>query len=196
VEERANLFHSIDSRSTELEVLNFINALVCIFKPELALETGTFLGFGSCAIGAGLKSNGRGRLISVETDATHLQWAREHLHQFDPSLQEFVTFRNESSLDFIKRWQGAPFDFVFIDTELDIRTQEISLLRNGGLLAPGAVCLVHDTSPHRLPETGCGGADDFLDRHVLSDLGDQFEIFQFPYSRGFHLFRYRGSRSD
>lgn len=193
-EERAHLFHSVDSRSTELEVLNFINALVCLFKPETALETRTFLGFGTCAISAGLKSNGRGHAFSLEIDAVHVQWAREHLRQFDRSLEKMVTFINEPSLKFINEYQGKPFDFVFIDTELEIRMTELSLLRKRELLAPGAVCIIHDTSSYRPPETGGGGADDFRDRHMLLALEEQFEILQFPYSRGFHLFRYRGSQ--
>jgi predicted O-methyltransferase YrrM len=191
-EERGHLFHAIDSRSTELEVLNFINALVCLFKPDVALETGSFLGFGTCAIGAGLKSNGRGHLFSLEIDRTHLEWAREHLRQFDASLEQFVSFVHERSLDFIGRYRDAPFDFVFIDTELDIRMSELTLLEQRGLLAPGAVCIVHDTSPYRMPGTGGGSADDFADRHVMSEFGDRFEVFQFPFSRGFHLFRRRG----
>jgi predicted O-methyltransferase YrrM len=195
-EERAHLFHAVDGGSTELEVLNFINALVCLFKPEVALETGTFQGFGTCAISAGLKSNGRGHLFSLEIDAARLEWARECLRQFDPSLGQMVTFINESSLEFIKNYQGTPFDFVFIDTDLGIRMREFSLLQKRGLLAPGAVCVIHDTSPYRLQETPGGGADDFQNRHMLSAVSDQFEIFQFPYSRGFHLFRHRGSQEE
>lgn len=193
-EERAHLYHAIDNGSTELEILNFINALVCLFKPKVVLETGTFLGFGTCAIASGLKSNGHGRLLSLEIDAVRIRWSRDHLYQFDPTLEKLVTFINESSLDFIEAYAGAPFNLIFFDTELPIRIKEFQLIRKRGLLAPGAVCIIHDTSPHRLPGGG-GGAHDFQDRDIFASLGDDFEIFQFPYSRGFHFLRYRAERS-
>jgi len=194
--ECAELYHAIDSGSTELETLNFINALVCLFKPVKALETGTFLGYGTCAITAGLKSNRRGHLLTLEIDPVRLQWSRDHLHQFDPQLEERVTFVNESSLDFIARYQGEAFDFVFFDTEVEIRIQEFRLLRERNLFAPGAVCIIHDTSPHRPPiHDGAGGAADFHDRELLLSLGNDFEVFQFPRSRGFHLLRYCGEKS-
>lgn len=190
-EEHAELYHAIDNGSTELETLNFINALVCLFKPQRALETGSFLGFGTCAITAGLKSNQRGHLFSLEIDPAHLAWARDHLRQFDPDLEKLVTFVNESSLSFIENYQGEPFDFLFLDTEVEIRIREFQLLRHRRLLAPGAVCIIHDTSPHRPAICeGRGGAQDFQDRELLSSLGNDFEVLQFPFSRGFHLLRY------
>jgi len=191
--EKAESYHAIDSGSTELEVLNFINALVCLFKPQRVLETGTFLGFGTCAIADGLRSNNQGRLSSIELDPVHLKWAREHMWQFDPKLEQRVDFFNVSSLTFLENYEGLPFDLLFLDSELDIRAQEFSIARKRGLIAVGAVCVIHDTSLNR-EDMASGDADDFRDRHLFSEPGDAFEVFQFPYSRGFHLLRYLGEK--
>jgi predicted O-methyltransferase YrrM len=194
-EERAHFYHAIDPGSTELEVLNFINALVCLFKPGRVLETGTYLGFGSCAIAAGLKSNGRGHLVSIDIDAPRLAWAREHIEQFDPTLESWVTLVNGSSLDYLAAAGTEPFDLVFIDSDFKIRFQELKILCERCLFAPGAVCVIHDTSPLRIPTTEHppDAAADLKDRHVLASLGPEFEVFAFPNSRGFHLLRYCGT---
>ena len=55
----------------------------------------------------------------------HLQSAREYLRQFDPALEDFVTFVKKSSLDFIARYRGPPFEFVFVDTELEMRMSDL-----------------------------------------------------------------------
>ena len=104
-----------------------------------------------------------------------------------------VSFLHQSSLDFIEAYQGELFDLIFFDTELQIRIQEFLLIRKRKLLAPGAICVIHDTSPHRLPGGG-GGAHDFQDRDIFASLGDDFEVLQFPYARGFHLLRHRGKQ--
>ena len=62
-------WHMADSQSTELEVLDFLKALVTTVKPRLIVETGTFLGYGAIAMAQGLKSNGFGRVITIEQDA-------------------------------------------------------------------------------------------------------------------------------
>ena len=53
---------------TEGEVLDLIYALVCIEKPEVCVETGTYHGHGTRAIMEGLESNGKGHLWTVEND--------------------------------------------------------------------------------------------------------------------------------
>ena len=52
--------------ATEGEVLDLIYALVCIEKPEVCVETGTYHGHGTRAIMEGLESNGKGHLWTVE----------------------------------------------------------------------------------------------------------------------------------
>jgi predicted O-methyltransferase YrrM len=191
-EECAELYHSIDNGSTEIEVLNFLHALVHLFKPGLVLETGTFLGFGTCALSSGLKANGFGRLITIELDEKKQAWGREHVRQLDPDLLSKIDFVRDSSLTYLEDYPGLPFNFAFLDSALETRMVELQILRRRKLLSPGAICLIHDTSPWRPEETYGGGASNLLHREQLAGLGPSFEVLQFPYSRGFHLLRYRG----
>ena len=57
-----------DSMSAEVEVLDFLKAVVTTSKPELVVETGTFSGLSTLRIAAGLKENGVGRVITCEFD--------------------------------------------------------------------------------------------------------------------------------
>jgi hypothetical protein len=49
-EERADLFLTYDMGSTEIEVLNWLHAMVCLLKPQSILETGTCRGLGTIAL--------------------------------------------------------------------------------------------------------------------------------------------------
>jgi methyltransferase family protein len=65
--EQAQLYSALDIGSAELEVLECLHSLVYLFKPQLGLETGSYRGFSAMAIASGMRRNGRGQLISVDT---------------------------------------------------------------------------------------------------------------------------------
>src|SRR3989442_14412712 len=58
----------LDSMTAEVEVLEFLQCLVTTLKPQLVVETGTFLGVSTLRIAEGLKQNGSGRVITCEFD--------------------------------------------------------------------------------------------------------------------------------
>ncbi len=63
--ERWSMF---DSMTAELEVLEFLRTLVTTVKPNLVVETGTFMGVSTLWIAEALRLNGFGRIISCEYD--------------------------------------------------------------------------------------------------------------------------------
>jgi len=191
-EELAGLYHTLDEGSTELEVLQFLAALVCLFKPRRILETGTWQGFGTLTLASAARANGFGRITSLETNAFQLEAARRRLHAHDPRLEGLVDLVNASSLDYLQRPGLEPFDLCFLDSGLEVRTEEFRLLRERGLLAPGGVVLVHDTSPLRPEGIPGGGAECFAGIASLRAPGPEFERLEFPRSRGFILLRHRG----
>lgn len=129
----------MDSQTTELEVLDFLKVLVTTLKPELILETGTFLGYGTIKLAEGARANGFGRVITIEYDPVIYAKARERIEA--AGLGDWVECRNESSLD--TRIDGA-IDFYFSDSALAIREQEIRrLLPQVG--AHGLIA-IHDAS--------------------------------------------------
>src|ERR1700758_823595 len=74
--ERWSMF---DSMTAEVEVLEFLRALVTTVKPNLVVETGTFLGVSTLWIADGLKRNGFGKIISCELDPIVFAKAQEKI---------------------------------------------------------------------------------------------------------------------
>ena len=57
-----------DSMTAEFEVLEFLKTLVTTTKPELIVETGSFMGVSTLWLAQGLKENGFGKIVSCEYD--------------------------------------------------------------------------------------------------------------------------------
>lgn len=144
-EERAELFHTADGGSTEYEYLNLLHALVLATKPRLVLETGTFRGLGSLALASAIHWNGVGRLITV--DASESSEAKDLLSKY--SLSEYVEFVQSESVQFCAEWAGDQFDFLFFDSDVNVRARECDLLLIRKKIVPGAVAAFHDSSDLR-----------------------------------------------
>src|ERR1700704_4420351 len=85
-----------DSMTAEAEVLEFIRTLVTTIKPELVVETGSFLGVSTLWIAEGLKANGFGKIISCEFDPVVFAKAKDKIAS--SGLADWIELRNESSL--------------------------------------------------------------------------------------------------
>jgi len=144
--ERAELFHALNGGSAELEVLEFLYALVFLFKPSHLLETGTGNGFGTLALVKAVARNGFGTIHTVDIDSRCLSNTRDLLERAFPEKIDSVHLHEKRSLDFIEEWTGPPFDFVFFDSLISFRHLEFRAMKEKGLLARGAVCVFHDTS--------------------------------------------------
>jgi predicted O-methyltransferase YrrM len=128
-----------DSMSAEVEVLDFLKALVLTLKPEVVVETGTFSGLSTLRIAEGLRANGVGKIITCEYDADVYAAA---VKRFAASgLEEWIEARNESSLEMQVDGQ---IDFLFVDSETSIREQEVR--RFLPQVNPCGVIVMHDGS--------------------------------------------------
>jgi predicted O-methyltransferase YrrM len=136
--ERWSMF---DSMTAEVEVLEFIRALVTTIKPELVVETGTFSGISTLWIAEGLKANGRGKVISCEFDPTVFANAKQRIES--SALGEWIELHNESSLEM--KVEGA-IDLFFSDSDMPVREQEVR--RFLPQINPYGVILMHDASSH------------------------------------------------
>jgi predicted O-methyltransferase YrrM len=144
-EEYAALFHCAGDGTTELEYLNLINALVMATKPEWLLETGSLRGMGTLAIASAIAANGFGKLYSIDLQPADL--LRTNLQRY--GLVDQVEVVAAHSITFCANWMGEPFDFSFFDSDVHCRAREHDILRRRGKLAPGAICVFHDTSAIR-----------------------------------------------
>ncbi|HYN15007.1 MAG TPA: class I SAM-dependent methyltransferase [Terriglobales bacterium] len=136
------LWKMYDSMSAEAEVLDFLKALVITLKPNLVVETGTFMGVSTLAIAEGLKQNGFGRVITVEYDPKVFAKAKE---RFDASgLASWIDARNHSSLEL--RVEGT-IDLLFSDSDINLREREVR--RFLPQISPNGLILIHDASSHQ-----------------------------------------------
>ena len=134
-------WHMYDSMTAEAEVLEFLRTLVTTLKPELIVETGSFLGVSTLWMAEGMRSNGFGKIISCEFDPLVFARAQEKIAA--SGLAGFIELRNESSLEM--QVSGA-IDILFSDSDMPIREAEVKRflpqIRSTGLI------LMHDASSH------------------------------------------------
>jgi predicted O-methyltransferase YrrM len=132
-------WHMYDSMTAEVEVLDFLKALVMTIKPEFVVETGTFSGLSTLRIAEGLKANGFGRVITCEYDAKVFAAAKK---RFDSSgLGDWIDARNESSLEMKV---AGRIDLLFCDSDAPIREQEVRHFLPQ--VNPYGLILMHDAS--------------------------------------------------
>ena len=136
--ERWSMF---DSMTAEVEVLEFLRAVVTTIKPELVVETGAFSGISTLWIAEGLKANGRGKVISCEFDPVVHAKAKERIE--NSSLARWIELRNESSLEM--KVDGT-IDLFFSDSDMPVREQEVR--RFLPQISPYGLILMHDASSH------------------------------------------------
>ena len=130
-----------DSMTAEYEVLEFLKTLVTTTKPELIVETGSFMGVSTLWLAQGLKENGFGKIVSCEYDPVVFAKAQEKVKH--SSVREWIDLRNESSLEMQVDGQ---IDLLFSDSDMPIREQEVR--RYLPQLNPYGLILMHDASSH------------------------------------------------
>jgi predicted O-methyltransferase YrrM len=130
-----------DSMTAEVEVLEFLRTLVTTIKPNLVVETGTFMGVSTLWIAEALRLNGFGRIVSCEYDAKVFEVARRKIEA--SKFRDLIDLRNESSLEM--KVDGT-IDLFFSDSDMPIREQEVR--RYLPQISPFGVILMHDASSH------------------------------------------------
>jgi len=136
--ERWSMF---DSMTAEVEVLEFLRTLITTLKPQLVVETGTFLAVSTLWIAEGLKANGFGKVVTCEFDPEVFAKAKEKIDA--SGLGEWIEYRNQSSME-IK--VDGTIDLLYSDSDMPLREQEVR--RFLSQMNPYGVILMHDASSH------------------------------------------------
>lgn len=132
-------WHMVDAQSAELEVLDFLKSLVITSKPDLIVETGTFIGHSAIKMAEGLRDNGFGRIITIEYEPAVFAQAKQSIDA--SGLGRWIEYRNASSLE--TDIEGA-IDILYCDSALHIREKEIRKFLPQ--IKPRGLVLVHDAS--------------------------------------------------
>src|SRR6202142_1634782 len=130
-----------DSMTAEVEVLEFLRILVTTIKPNLVVETGTFMGVSTLWIAEALRLNGFGRIVSCEYDPKVFETAKQKIEASE--FRDLIELRNESSLEMKV---AGTIDLFFSDSDMPIREQEVR--RYLPQISPFGVILMHDASSH------------------------------------------------
>jgi predicted O-methyltransferase YrrM len=130
-----------DSMTAEAEVLEFLRTLVTTIKPNLIVETGSFLGVSTVWMAEGLRENGEGSIVSCELDPVVFAKAQEKIAA--SGLGEWIDLQNVSSFDLKVTGQ---IDLFFSDSDLDVRENEVRQYLP--MISPNGLILMHDASSH------------------------------------------------
>jgi predicted O-methyltransferase YrrM len=137
---------SLDQDSTENEVSEMLAGLVRAIQPEYVVETGTAYGVTTMLLGAALKQNGHGRLVSLDTDGQMIENARKGVREFENLIGDIpVEIRQQNSMDFVP---DQDIDFAFFDSWQEGRHLEYSRYKELGRIKSGTIIAFHDTAPH------------------------------------------------
>ena len=130
--------------STELEVLDTLYALVRLLKPELIVETGCFLGFGTYALGRAALDNGRGRVVTCDTMDIYCGVTRTRCggrpDGKTPPLPVEVRWYGAAELP-----ELATCDFAWLDSGDSEEESFDSRIWALHKMKPGSIAAMHDT---------------------------------------------------
>jgi len=127
--------------TAEVEVLDFLKCLITTVKPNLVVETGTFLGVSTVYMAEGLKQNGSGKIITCEPDTEVFAKAKEKIDS--SGFKKWIDYRRESSLEI--KVPGA-IDVLFSDSTPELREKEVRHFLPQ--MNPNGLILMHDSSSH------------------------------------------------
>ena len=131
-------WHSMDTEATEFEVSEAVAGLIRALQPQYVVETGTSSAQTAIAIGAALKRNGHGRLVSLDIVPENVERGRQLCHGLP------VEVRLQSSLDFVPE---QPIDFAWFDTVQDMRHLEYR--RYHAYMHARTIVGFHDTASYQ-----------------------------------------------
>jgi prolipoprotein diacylglyceryl transferase len=129
----------LDTMTAEVEVLEFLRCLMTTLKPNLVVETGTFMGVSTQYMAEGLKQNGFGKIVTCEPDPAVFAKAKEKIES--AGLKKWVDSRCESSLE---TKISGPIDVFFSDSLLELREQEVRHFLPQ--INPHGLILMHDAN--------------------------------------------------
>jgi prolipoprotein diacylglyceryltransferase/predicted O-methyltransferase YrrM len=130
-----------DTMTAEVEVLEFLKCLITTVKPNLVVETGTFLGVSTVYMAEGLKQNGFGKIVTCEPDKEVFAKAKQKIDS--SGVAKWVDMRAESSLEL--KVNGA-IDVLFSDSLPELREKEVRYFLPK--MNPNGLILMHDSSSH------------------------------------------------
>jgi len=162
------LWKCYDEQATEVEVLDFLYALVVMLKPQRVVETGCYHGFGTERLARGCKDNGFGVVYTCDVahDSITRTWARMAEHDLNA-----VSIKQCTGLELIATVPDG-IGLAFLDSGPDEnRCYELRAILPK--MTEGGVIAVHDHGIH-------GFLREKYMPPLLRELGLQYLYFDTP----------------
>lgn len=130
---RKELFPMIIGRGVEPEVGDMLYALIRMTKPQIAIETGTYVADSSVRLAEGVQANGFGHFHTCDTDPK--DEAKQRLSVFPSTTFHYP----KRGIDLLAEF--PIMDFVFIDSgQPKEREEELMTLGEHNISPLGIVC--------------------------------------------------------
>lgn len=185
-------FQMFNTGSVEVEVAEFLYAIVRLLKPQNILDTGTHFGVSALYMGQACQDNEFGEVLTMEVNSHYAQEAKKLWEAC--GVKKIRQYNGESL-----KWKGEEkFDFMLLDTEPQIRFAE--LIKFYPHLNPGSFVFIHDLHRHMSQEPneehGFGHPFGKLPKEIVDWVKDhELWPFHFPTPRGLTGF-YRPQEND
>lgn len=178
-------FKMFDDGAVEVETGELVYGFVKRLKPQNCLSTGVYTGISDLFIAMALKENGFGHLEAIEYEQAHIDRANKLWNKM--GLSEQITVIKSDSLKFEPKKQ---YQFMFLDTELNLRLHE--LVKLFPYLDEGGYVFVHDVHRHLYK----GNVNEDHPEIINYPMGefppefdnllktDKLKLFHFPGARG------------
>jgi predicted O-methyltransferase YrrM len=157
-------------------VQNLIYTLAVSLRPRRVLEIGTHIGMGAVIIGQALKTNGYGRLITLEPAKHYYAISSKYVRAAGVAdyVQIVPNYSHDPSCK-AKLKEETPFELIFIDGAHDYSNAAHDIALCAELLCDNGVMVLHDVGSisESLDPTGRGGV-----RQALWDFCEDNREFQ------------------
>lgn len=169
--------------NSDVGVQNLLYTLAVSLRPRRILEIGTHIGFGAVIMGHALKTNGYGKLITLEPGPHYQKAAATHVAQAGLGDQvEILPFFSYDAECRERLAAEAPFELIFVDGAHDYDAVSDDIALAAGLVCDNGIIVCHDTgqgSPGMDP-SGKGGVRQALWDFQLGNPEFRTIFFEFP----------------
>ncbi len=157
---RRMLTHHEAPGGSDVGAQNLLYMLAVSLRPRRVLEIGTHIGTGAVIIGHALKSNGYGKLITLEPGTHYQKAAASHVKQAGVAEQvEILPFYSYDPQCRDRLTAEAPFELIFIDGAHDYAAFQHDIALAAELICDNGIIVCHDTGSHSpaMDPSGKGG---------------------------------------
>lgn len=132
--------------NSDVGVQNLLYTMAVSLRPRRVLEIGTHIGTGAVIIGHALKTNGYGKLLTLEPASHYQAAAAAHVRQAGVADHvEILPFFSHDAPCRERLAAEAPFELIFVDGAHDYAAFKHDMAMAAELICDNGIIVCHDT---------------------------------------------------